>query len=208
MQHSVKQASSMVGALAVVLDSGGLDLCRGRGCVLPQPGQPLTGAGITDPHPARRGRERGLQSAFEGDLIGRESSRCVQSCIAPCPNMRAMGASLSLRGMARAALSIGGKNAFADQLTESGLEHVDPQGRSRQAQTLPIVPGRAVQHLVLGEDLHHRLAPVLQEGRTRVSITSSPGASGVWILIALQGVQGEVIASGRAPRRADRTAED
>ena len=63
----------MVGALAVVLDSEGLDLIAAEGvCCLSQ--GPLTGAGITNPHPVRRGGSEGLQSAFEGDPIGREAA--------------------------------------------------------------------------------------------------------------------------------------
>ncbi len=101
VQHSLKQASSMVGALAVVLDSEGLDLVAAEDvCCLSQ-GNPLTGAGITDPHPARRGGSEGLQSAFEGDLIGREVAVACKVA-RQAREHEGHGASLSLRGMAQA----------------------------------------------------------------------------------------------------------
>ncbi|RCH05243.1 hypothetical protein CSC36_3283 [Pseudomonas aeruginosa] len=91
----------MVGALAVVLDSEGLDLIAAEGvCCLSQ-GNTLTGAGITDPHSARRGRSEGLQSAFEGDLIGREIAVACEVA-RQAREHEGHGASLSLRGMAQA----------------------------------------------------------------------------------------------------------
>ncbi|HFT8155119.1 hypothetical protein, partial [Pseudomonas aeruginosa] len=54
------------------------------------------------------------------------------------------------------------------------------------------------QHLVLGEDLHHRLAPVLQEGE-RTGFHHQRPEPLVWILIALQECEGEVIALTCSP---------